>query len=88
MEKEKFKISVIDFLPHNKVIEIGKYKDGTPAFLGDVVEYNGEKKWFIVYRYGEILIKQVGMWAMISQENFQRGDFSKVEKNKYFWLRK
>jgi hypothetical protein len=44
MEKEKFKISIIDFMPHYKKFEVGKYKDGSPACLGDCVRYNG-------YRY-------------------------------------
>jgi hypothetical protein len=79
LEKEKFKINIIDFMPYYK-IEVGKYIDGTPAYLGDVVKYHDEDNWFISYRYGKIYIKQIGMMAMLSQENFDKGDFSKVEK--------
>ena len=84
MKKEKFKISIIDFMPHYKKFEVGKYEDGTPACLGDLVEYNGEKNWFISYRYGEIMIKQVGMMAMIGQKGFKEGDFSGVKKTNIF----
>lgn len=80
MEKEKFNINIIDFLPNHGKVEVGKYKDGTPACLGDCVEYKNEKNWFIVYRYGNILLKQVGMMAMIEPKGFKDGDFSGVEK--------
>jgi len=84
MEKEKFKISIIDFMPHYKKFKVGKYKDGSPACLGDMVERNGEKNWFVGYRYGKIMLKQVGMMAMIGSENFEKGDFSSVEKTNIF----
>ena len=84
MVKDKFKISIIDFMPHYKKIEVGKYKDGSPACLGDCVRYNNEDNWFIVYRYGKIMLKQVGMIAMIGQDNFDEGDFSRVEKTNIF----
>ena len=77
---EKFKISIIDFMPHFKKIEVGKYEDGSPAFLGDLVEYDKGKRWFISYRYGKIMLKQVGMMAMIAMKGFEEGDFSKVKK--------
>jgi len=83
MENEKFKISIIDFMPHHKEVEVGKYKDGTTAYLGDCVMYNNEK-WLIVYRYGDIMLKQIGMMAMISIKGFENGDFSKVEKTNVF----
>ncbi len=79
MEKEKFKISIIDFMPENGKHEIGKDKNNNKICLGDIVEYNGEKNWFVVYRYGEILLKQVGMMAMIGLK-----DFSIVEKLNVF----
>lgn len=79
MEQEKFKISIIDFLPNTKKVKVGKYEDGTPAYLGDVVKH-GEDNWFIVYRYGNVLIKQIGMWAMLGLDGFKNGDFSRVEK--------
>jgi hypothetical protein len=44
-----------------------------------MVEYNGEKNWFVVYRYGDILLKQVGMMAMIGLK-----DFSSIEKLNVF----
>ena len=84
MEREKFKISIIDFMPQHKKFEVGKYEDGTPACLGDCVKYNDEDNWFITYRYGNIMLKQVGMMAMIGQENFEKGDFSRVEKTNIF----
>ena len=84
MEKEKFKISIIDFMPHYKKFEVGKYKDGSPACLGDIVERNGEKNWFVGYRYGKVVLKQVGMMAMIGSENFEKGDFSSIEKTNIF----
>lgn len=84
MSKEKFKISIIDFMPHYKKFEVGKYKDGTPACLGDLVEYNRENNWFISYRYGDIMLKQVGMMAMIGMKEFKDGDFSRVEKTNIF----
>lgn len=84
MKKEKFRISIIDFMPHYKEVEVGKYKDGSPACLGDCVEYQDEKNWFIVYRYGKIMLKQVGMMAMIGVTGFDEGDFSRVTKTNIF----
>lgn len=84
MEKEKVRISIIDFMPEYKKHQVGKYKDGSPAYLGDVVEYNGEGGWFISYRYGKTLIKQPGMMAKIIQVGFENGDFTGVEKTNIF----
>ncbi len=84
MDKEKFKISIIDFMPNYKKVIVGKYEDGSSACLGDCVKYNSEDNWFIVYRYGKIMLKQVGMIAMIGQENFDKGDFSRVVKTNIF----
>ncbi|WP_294203053.1 hypothetical protein [uncultured Chryseobacterium sp.] len=81
MEKEKFRIEIIDFLPHYKQFEVGKYADGTPACLGDVVHMNGrEGNWFVAYRYGKVMLKQVGFMAMIGSLKIDNGDFSDVEK--------
>ena len=90
MDKQKFRIGMIDFMPSFKTVEVGKYADGTAACLGDIVEYNDEN-WFIVYRYGSVLLKQVGMMAMIEQAGFQDGDFSRVGKTNIcgagsYWL--
>jgi len=82
-EKQKFRIGIIDFMPNFKKVEVGKYVDGTPAFLGDTVKSNGEN-WFIAYRYGNVLLKQVGVMAMIGQKEFKNGDFSRVEKTNIF----
>ncbi len=82
--KTKFRISIIDFMPHYKKLEVGKYADGSPACLGDCVRYNDLDHWFIVYRYGKIWLKQVGIIAMIGQEEFKTGDFSRVEKTNVF----
>lgn len=84
MDKEKFKISIIDFMPHFKKVEVGKYKDGSPVYLGDCVKRDNEGVWFVSYRYGKIMLKQVGMMAMIGSENFDKGDFSSVEKTNIF----
>lgn len=84
MEKEKFKVSVIDFMPFHKKIKVGEYEDKSPAYLGDCVSHNGEENWLISYRYGNIYIKQIGMMAMIGQEEFKVGDFSRVEKTNTF----
>ena len=71
-------------MPHFKKIPVGKYSDGNDAYLGDVVNYNEESNWFIGYRYGEIMLKQVGMMAMIGLVGFKEGDFSKVKKTNIF----
>jgi hypothetical protein len=76
---EKFRISIIDFLPQYGRFDVGKYEDGANACLGDMVERNGEK-WFIAYRYGKVMLKQIGMMAMIGNESFDAGDFSSVKK--------
>lgn len=83
MERQKFRIGIIDFMPNFKKVEVGKYEDGTPACLGDTVKHNGED-WFIAYRYGDVMLKQVGMMAMIGMEEFKQGDFSRVEKTNIF----
>lgn len=70
-------------LEHGKH-EVGKDKNGDPVCFGDLVEYKGEKNWFVAYRYGEIMLKQVGMMAMICSKRFKVGDFSNVEKQNVF----
>jgi hypothetical protein len=84
MEKEKFRISIIDFMLENGKHEVGKDKKGVKVCLGDMVERKGEKNWFVVYRYGKIMLKQVGMMAMIGSDDFDNGDFSAVEKLNVF----
>lgn len=84
MEKEKFRISIIDFMPEHGKFEVGKYGDGTPVCLGDIVKRNGEDNWFVSYRYGNIMLKQVGMMAMVGSAAFDNGDFSSVEKTNIF----
>jgi hypothetical protein len=76
---EKFRISIIDFMLENGKHEVGTDKNGTKVCLGDMVERNGEKNWFVVYRYGTVMLKQVGMMAMIVLK-----DFSNVEKLNVF----
>lgn len=78
-EKTKFRISIIDFMCEHGKHEAGTDKNGTKVFLGDMVKYNGEDRWFVVYRYGDVMIKQVGMMAMIGLK-----DFSTVEKLNVF----
>lgn len=80
MNKEKFRVSIIDFLPFHKTFEVGEYQDGTKACIGDCVLLRGEK-YLIVYRYGKILLKEIGMIAMLGDKDFENGDFSGVEKS-------
>lgn len=82
MEKEKFRISIIDFLLEHGKHEVGTDANGEKICLGDLVERNGEKNWFVAYRYGCVMLKQVGMMAMIGSEAFDKGDFSSVTKVK------
>ncbi len=84
MEKEKFKISIIDFMPALKKIEVGKYEDGSPACLGDYVSDQRGENWFIGYRYGKVMLMQVGMMALIGKTEFDKGDFSSVNKTNIF----
>ncbi len=76
---EKFRISIIDFMVEKGKHEVGTAKNGTKVYLGDMVERNGEKNWFVAYRYGKVMLKQVGMMAMIGLK-----DFSSVEKLNVF----
>lgn len=71
-------------MPQNGKFEVGKDKSGTPVCLGDMVEKNGDKNWFVGYRYGKIMLKRPGMMAMISSDAFDNGDFSSVEKLNVF----
>lgn len=75
----KFRISIIDFMLENGKHEVGTDKNGTKVCLGDMVEYNGDQNWFVAYRYGTVMLKQVGMMAMIGLK-----DFSNVEKLNVF----
>lgn len=78
----KVKVTIIDFLPQHGRLQAGVDADGEPVFYGDMIEYNGEKNWFLGYRYGMPMLKQVGMMAMISSEKFKNGDFSSIKKVK------
>jgi hypothetical protein len=82
MAKNKFRISIIDFLLENGKHEVGKDGTGEKVCLGDMVRYNDEDNWFVVYRYGNVMIKQIGMMAMIGLTGFKEGDFSRIEKLK------
>lgn len=84
MEREKFKISIIDFMPHYKKVEVGKYNDGSAVCIGDCVKYKNQENWLVSYRYGKIVLKQIGMMAMVSLDGFDKGDFSRVEKTNTF----
>lgn len=79
-EIQKFRISIIDFMLENGKHKVGKDKNGEDVCLGDMVERNGEKNWFVSYRYGKIMLKQVGMMAMLGSDKFDHGDFSSVVK--------
>jgi hypothetical protein len=76
---DKFRISIIDFMLENGKHPVGTDKNGTEVCLGDMVDYNGENNWFVAYRYGTVMLKQVGMMAMIGLK-----DFSNVEKVNVF----
>lgn len=82
--KEKFRISIIDFMPEFRKHKVGVDKNGADVHFGDMVEYNGEKNWFVAYRYGKIMLKQVGMMAMIGSTKYETGDFSNVERTNVF----
>lgn len=84
MEKEKFKISIIDFMPNYKKVIVGKYEDGSSACLGDYVSDQRGENWFIGYRYGKIMLMQIGIMALIGKEDFDKGDFSSVNKTNIF----
>ena len=84
MEKEKIRISIIDFMVENGKHKVGTDKNGIDVCLGDVVKHSNEENWFIGYRYGHFVLKQVGMMAMISSEDFDAGDFSSIEKMNIF----
>lgn len=84
MEKEKFRISIIDFMPNFKKVEVGKYEDGSPTCLGDYVSDQRGENWFVGYRYGTVMLMQVGMMALIGSEDFNKGDFSRVNKTNVF----
>lgn len=84
MEEKKFKISIVDFLQENGKHKVGVDKNGVDVCYGDTVKYNGEENWFVAYRYGKTLLKQVGMMAMIGNEGFDEGDFSSIEKLNVF----
>lgn len=79
-EPQKVRISIIDFLPYHGKYPVGKDIDGNELYFGDMVEYNQDKNWFIGYRYGQIMLKQIGMMAMIGSEKYKTGDFSNVKK--------
>lgn len=52
MSKEKFRISVIDFLPmYGKMESDQKDENGNPLCVGDAIDRNGSKM-LIGYRYG------------------------------------
>ena len=78
-EEKKFKITIVDFLSEHGKHLVGTDKNDNDIFVGDMVIYNGEKNWFVAYRYGTFVIKQVGMWAMIDLS-----DWSVVEKQNVF----
>lgn len=80
MKRQKFRISIIDFMLEHGKHEVGKDCKGNTVCFGDMVIYNGQDNWFVGYRYGEIMLKQVGMMAMIGNQKFKEGDFSNVEK--------
>lgn len=79
MSEEKVRISVIDFIPYYGKVEAGKDKNGEPVYYGDTVMYNNEN-WLLVYRYGNPMLKQIGMIAMIGNEKFKQGDFYGVQR--------
>jgi hypothetical protein len=83
MSEEKVRVSVIDFMPLYGKVMVGKDKNGVTVHYGDTVKYNNEN-WLIAYRYGNPMLKQIGMMAMIGNEKFKEGDFSNVERQDIF----
>lgn len=69
-EQPKFKITIIDFMLENGKHFVGKDKNNNNIYVGDMVIYNGETNWFVAYRYGEFVIKQVGVWFMVIPSNW------------------
>ena len=62
MGKEKFKVTVIDFMPYYQKVSCG-WEDsaGNKLFLGNVVNRDGEK-FLIGYRYGKyVLLPMAGI---------------------------
>lgn len=83
MEEEKFRISIIDFMPYYRKVEAGKDKNGETVYYGDMVEYN-EENWFIGYRYGEPMLKRPGMMAMIGSKKYKEGIFDNCVRQNIF----
>jgi len=75
---EKFRIGIIDFMPEHGKHEVGADMNGDKLCLGDMVRYNNQD-WFVGHRYGDTVLKQVGMMAMIVPK-----DFSRTEKINVF----
>lgn len=80
---KKIQISIIDFMLQHGKYPVGKDSKGETVCYGDMVRKNNEN-WFVAYRYGKIMLKQVGFMAMLTNEGFEKGDFSSVEKLNVF----
>lgn len=78
-EQAKFKITIVDFIVETGKHFVGLDKNGDDIFVGDMVIYNEQTNWVIAYRYGNYVIKQVGLWAMVDIQ-----DWSDVEKQNIF----
>lgn len=77
MAKNKFRITIIDFMLEYGKHEAKKDKNGDMMYLGDMAEYNGKKDWFVSYRYGMYCLKQVGtMFTIVLNE---KTDVQKVK---------
>lgn len=71
-DKQKFRISIIDFMLENGKHEACKDMNGVMMYLGDMAEYNEKKNWFVSYRYGNYCLKQVGtMFTILLNEKTQ-----------------
>lgn len=79
MEKQKVKISIIDFMPEFKNHKTGEVDSkGLDIHYGDTVEYNG-KNHFVSYRYGKVCLKQPDTIHTVIL-----GDYSKVTVQNIF----
>jgi hypothetical protein len=80
MVKDKFSISVTDFMPEVGKIPINeKDSNSKNLFVGDIVQKNGDK-YMIGYRYGIFILKPAISICYLSIQ-----DYSKVTKLDEVW---
>lgn len=73
MNKEKFRISLQDFMPYLGKIPIGMQDmNEQELHVGDIVKDAGGDKYFIGYRYGQFMVKQPHTIHSIMPKDFHR----------------